>query len=101
MATKPDRFAAAEPKVTEKAKEGNVPETFRSRLRLCDGEQRLVGVETRSARIAVGLRLHVLHRQCPGHEPKEYWRASRGSAERPRPRLIVAAWSWRAVMCAL
>ena len=41
----------------EKAKEGNVPETFRSWLRLCDGEERLVGVETRSARVAVGLRL--------------------------------------------
>jgi hypothetical protein len=64
----PDRFAAAEPKVTEKAKEGNVPETFRTRLRLCDGADRLVGLETRSARVAVGLRLHVLHRQCPGHE---------------------------------
>ena len=39
----------------KKAKEGNVPETFRSRLRSCDDEERLVGVETRPAR-------HVLHR---------------------------------------
>jgi len=55
----PDRFAAAEPKVMEKAEEGNVPETLRSRLRSRDGEERLVGVEAGSARVAVGLRLHV------------------------------------------
>ena len=54
----------------EKAEEGNVPQTFRSRLRSCAGEERLIGVETRPTRVAVGLRLHVLHRQRPGHEPE-------------------------------
>ena len=53
----------------KKAKEGNVPETFRSRLRSCDDEERFIGVETRPARVAVGLCLHVLHRQRPGQTP--------------------------------
>jgi hypothetical protein len=66
----PDRSSAAEPKVMQKAEEGNVPQTFRSRLRSCAGEERLIGVETRPTRVAVGLRLHVLHRQRPGHEPE-------------------------------
>jgi hypothetical protein len=78
----PDRSSAAEPKVMEKAEEGNVPQTFRSRLRSCAGEERLIGVETRPTRVAVRLAPSRSPPPASRARARAHWRASRGSEER-------------------